>query len=109
MVPGPLGQATLVARDGGCIQHDLGQRVSLGKTRGRMGARPSSSSAHSPLQASLRGYAAGRPVALRESERRRLMAIFALTEYARELAGIEPRRKPAALLRFCRRGMAIVD
>jgi len=46
LVPGPLGQAALVEGDGGCIQHDLGERVSLRKTRGRMGARPPRSLGH---------------------------------------------------------------
>ncbi len=39
-------QAALVEGDGGCIQHDLGQRVSLRKARSRMGSRPSGSLGH---------------------------------------------------------------
>ena len=42
------------------------------------------------------------------SEHRLLMAIRALTQYARDLAGTEARRKPATLQRFCRSGKAVV-
>ena len=41
LVPGPLGQAAFVERGRLCLPHDLAERVSLGKTRGFLGAGPS--------------------------------------------------------------------